>query len=46
VFDKSGKIIELAVREVVPGRPVKNISALENPEAFDYFADIPDLQEN
>jgi acetoacetyl-CoA synthetase len=34
---KSGKIVELAVREVVHGRPVKNIEALANPEALDYF---------
>ncbi len=46
VFDESGKIVELALREVVHGRPVKNISTLANPEALDYFADIPDLQEN
>ena len=41
---KSGKIVELAVREVVHGRPVKNISALANPEALAHFADIPTLQ--
>jgi acetoacetyl-CoA synthetase len=34
---KSGKIVELAVREVVHGRPVKNIEALANPEALDNF---------
>ncbi len=41
---KSGKIVELAVREVVHGRPVKNISALANPEALGYFSGIADLQ--
>ena len=35
---KSGKIVELAVREVVEGRPVKNKDALANPEALDQFA--------
>ncbi len=40
---KSGKIVELAVREVVHGRPVKNLGALANPEALDYFRDIPAL---
>jgi acetoacetyl-CoA synthetase len=41
---KSGKIVELAVREVVHGRPVKNKEALANPEALDLFADRPELQ--
>ncbi|HQR04621.1 MAG: acetoacetate--CoA ligase [Proteobacteria bacterium] len=40
---KSGKIVELAVREVVHGRPVKNIEALANPEALALFRDIPAL---
>ncbi|NLW05397.1 MAG: acetoacetate--CoA ligase, partial [Pseudomonadaceae bacterium] len=40
----SGKIVELAVREVVHGRPVKNQDALANPEALELFADLPDLQ--
>ncbi len=34
---KSGKIVELAVREVVEGRPVKNKEALANPEALAQF---------
>ncbi len=41
---KSGKIVELAVREVVHGRPVKNKEALANPEALDLFADLEDLK--
>lgn len=40
----SGKIVELAVREVVHGRPVKNQDALANPEALALFADLPELQ--
>ena len=40
---KSGKIVELAVREVVHGRPVKNKEALANPDALDQFADRPEL---
>jgi len=40
---KSGKITELAVRDVVHGRPVKNKEALANPEALDLFRDIPEL---
>src|SRR5688500_4127434 len=34
---KSGKIVELAVREVVHGRPVKNLEALANHEAMEHF---------
>ncbi|CCF18003.1 Acetoacetyl-coenzyme A synthetase [Pseudorhizobium banfieldiae] len=41
---KSGKIVELAVRDVVHGRPVKNKEALANPEALDLFADLPELR--
>ena len=41
---KSGKITELAVRDIVHGRAVKNKEALANPEALDLFRDIPELQ--
>ncbi|WP_242220402.1 acetoacetate--CoA ligase [Shinella zoogloeoides] len=41
---KSGKIVELAVREVVHGRPVKNKEALANPEALELFAGLAVLQ--
>jgi acetoacetyl-CoA synthetase len=34
---KSGKIVELAVRHIVHGRPVKNQEALANPEALEHF---------
>lgn len=37
---KSGKIVELAVREVIHGRPVKNLHALANPLALDLYRDI------
>jgi acetoacetyl-CoA synthetase len=40
---KSGKIVELAVREVVHGRPVKNLEALANPEALEHFRDRREL---
>jgi acetoacetyl-CoA synthetase len=40
----SGKITELAVREVIHGRPVKNVDALANPAALDLFRDLPELQ--
>jgi acetoacetyl-CoA synthetase len=42
---KSGKIVELAVREVIHGREVKNREALANPEALEYFRDRPELQD-
>ncbi len=40
---KSGKITELAVRDVVHGRAVKNKEALANPEALELFRDLPEL---
>jgi acetoacetyl-CoA synthetase len=40
---KSGKIVELAVRDVVHGRPVKNREALANPEALNEYANRPEL---
>ena len=39
---KSGKIVELAVRDVVHNRPVQNIGALANPEALEYYRNIVD----
>ena len=42
---KSGKIVELAVREVVHDRPVKNIGALANPQALEYYRDRSELKE-
>jgi acetoacetyl-CoA synthetase len=40
---KSGKIVELAVRDVVHGRQVKNLEALANPEALAHFMDRREL---
>jgi acetoacetyl-CoA synthetase len=42
---KSGKIVELAVRSVVHGEPVKNTEALANPGALDNFRNLPELSE-
>jgi acetoacetyl-CoA synthetase len=42
---KSGKITELAVRDTVHGRDVRNKEALVNPEALDLYRDLPALQE-
>lgn len=40
---KTGKLVELAVRNVVHGRPVKNLEALANPRSLELFADLPEL---
>ena len=40
---KSNKIVELAVRDVVHGRTVKNVDALANPEALEYFRNRAEL---
>jgi acetoacetyl-CoA synthetase len=42
---KSGKIVELAVRDVVHGRSVKNLEALANPEALEHFRNRAELRE-
>ncbi len=41
----SGKITEIAVREVVHGRAVKNTDALANPQSLDLYRDLPALRE-
>ncbi|HDS0928193.1 TPA: acetoacetate--CoA ligase [Pseudomonas putida] len=40
----SGKLVELAIRDVVHGRPVKNTDALANPEALEQFRDRAELK--
>lgn len=40
---KSGKIVELAVRDIIHGREVKNQGALANPEALEYFKNRQEL---
>jgi acetoacetyl-CoA synthetase len=42
---RSGKITEIAVRDVVHGRPVKNTEALANPEALALYEGLAELQE-
>ena len=39
----SGKITELAVRDVIHNRPVKNTDALANPQALEYFRNLEEL---
>ncbi|RAH36695.1 MULTISPECIES: acetoacetate--CoA ligase [unclassified Halomonas] len=41
----SGKLVELAVRNVVHGRPVRNREALANPDALSLFEDLPELRD-
>jgi acetoacetyl-CoA synthetase len=40
---KSNKIVELAVKEVIHGRPVKNVEALANPDALDLYKNLTEL---
>lgn len=42
----SGKIVELAVQNVIHKRPVQNLDALANPAALDYFRDLEELSLN
>jgi acetoacetyl-CoA synthetase len=39
----SGKVVELAVREAIHGRPVRNTDALANPAALEHFRGRPEL---
>jgi acetoacetyl-CoA synthetase len=40
----NGKLVELAVRNVIHHQPVKNIDAIANPQALDFFRDIVELK--
>ena len=40
----SGKIVEMAVREVIHNREVKNVDALANPQALEYFRNLTELE--
>jgi acetoacetyl-CoA synthetase len=42
---RSGKLSELAVRDIVNGRPVANTSALANPESLEFFTDVAELRQ-
>jgi acetoacetyl-CoA synthetase len=42
---RSGKIVELAVRDVIHGLPVRNLEALANPEALEQFRNRPELDD-
>jgi len=40
---KSGKIVELAVRDTVHGLPIRNLTSLANPEALELYRALPEL---
>ena len=42
---RSGKISEIAAREMIHNRPVKNAAALANPQSLEYFRNLPELQD-
>jgi acetoacetyl-CoA synthetase len=42
---KSGKITEIAVRDIIHGREIKNKESLQNPEALNLYKDIKQIQE-
>ena len=41
---KSGKIVELAVRQVINGEKINNKEAIANPESLKFFANLPQLK--
>ena len=41
---KSGKIVELAVRQVINGEKINNKEAISNPESLKYFENLPELK--
>jgi acetoacetyl-CoA synthetase len=43
---RSGKIVELAVRNIIHGEEIKNIQAISNPEALDFFKHISELKKS
>ncbi len=42
----NGKIVELAVRDVIEGRPIRNLGSIANPEAFRDFMNRPELEKS
>ena len=41
---KNGKIVELAVKNIIEGNNIKNIEAISNPEILDEYKNIPELK--
>ena len=42
---KNGKLVELAVKQTLEGKPIKNLDALANPESLKQFKNIKELNE-
>ncbi len=42
----NGKLVELTVRNIIHSRPVKNLDALANPEALEFFKHLPELEKD
>ncbi len=40
----NGKILEIAVREIIHGRPINNIDAIANPKILNFFRDLKELR--
>ena len=41
---KSGKIVELAVRQLINGEKINNQESLANPESLEFFENLPQLK--
>ena len=41
---KSGKIVELSVKDIIEGKKIKNKEALANPESLNQFSNIKELK--
>lgn len=45
-YTMNGKKVELAIKQILDNEPVLNIDALKNPEALEYFKNIPELEKD
>ena len=41
---KSGKIVELAVRQIINGEKINNKEAIDNPDSLQFFEKLPQLK--
>jgi acetoacetyl-CoA synthetase len=44
-YTVNGKKVELAVRNIIHGKPVENVDALSNPDALDLYRNLEELQD-
>ena len=42
---KNGKLVELAVKQTIEGKTIKNLEALANPDSLDQFKNMKELNE-